>query len=56
MHKFRQLKVWQKARELVKLIYIITKNLPPEEVYGLTSQIRRAMISVPANIAEGCGR
>jgi len=56
MHDFKKLKVWQKARQLVKDIYEVTKNFPKEENYGLTSQIRRCVISVPSNIAEGCGR
>jgi four helix bundle protein len=56
MHNFRQLKVWQKSRLLVKEIYIVTKGFPKEELLELTSQIRRAVISIPSNIAEGCGR
>lgn len=56
MHRFKDLKVWQKGRFLVKNIYFITKNFPDEELYGLTSQIRRSAVSIPANIAEGCGR
>lgn len=56
MHNFRELIVWQKGMELVKEIYQITKEYPKDEIYVLTSQIRRAAISVPANIAEGCGR
>jgi four helix bundle protein len=53
---FRELKVWQKAHGLTLLIYKVTATFPREEVYGLTSQIRRACASIPANIAEGCGR
>ena len=53
---YENLSVWQKAHSLVLEIYIITKNFPKEELYGLTSQLRRAAISVPANIAEGFGR
>ena len=53
---YRQLIVWQKAMELVKYIYDLTKKFPKEELYGLTSQIRRAAVSVPSNIAEGQGR
>jgi four helix bundle protein len=53
---YRDLIVWQKAIELVGEIYKITKLFPQEELYGLTSQIRRAAISVPSNIAEGQGR
>ncbi len=53
---FRDLIVWQKAMDLVEAIYRLTKPFPKEEMYGLTSQIRRAAISVPSNIAEGQGR
>ena len=53
---FRGLLVWQQAMSLVKDCYFLTKRLPREELYGLTSQIRRAAVSVPANIAEGSGR
>lgn len=56
MHNYKEMKIWQKARMLVKVGYKITKKLPKEELYGLTSQIRRAVVSVPANIAEGAGR
>ena len=50
---FRELKVWQKAHALVLEIYKLTKTFPKEELYGLTSQLRRSGFSVPANIAEG---
>ena len=53
---FRQLRVWQKAHRLTLAVYEATCTFPKEEVYGLTSQLRRAGASVPANIAEGCGR
>ena len=53
---YRDLVVWQYAIELAVACYAATKSLPREEVYGLTSQIRRAAASVPANIAEGYGR
>lgn len=53
---FTELIVWQKAHRLTLDIYKITKDFPREEVYGITSQIRRAAISVPANIAEGYKR
>jgi len=56
MHKFKELKVWQKARILVKEVYLITRKFPSEETYGIISQIRRSAVSIPANIAEGCGR
>lgn len=55
MHNYKELKVWQKARELVKFIYILTSKFPKEEQYGLTSQMRRAVISISSNIAEGSG-
>lgn len=48
--------VWQQARVLVKLIYQVTKKFPKDEHFGLTNQLRRAAISIPSNIAEGCGR
>ena len=56
MRDYRKLVVWEKAHKLVLLIYGITKAFPHEERYGLTSQIKRAAISTPTNIAEGCGR
>ena len=56
MKDFRELKVWEKAHAMVLSVYRATSDFPREETYGLTSQIRRASMSVPANIAEGCGR
>ena len=56
VHNFKELKVWQISRELVKNIYLATLEFPHEEKYGLISQIRRASISVSSNIAEGSGR
>lgn len=56
MRDFRELKVWRKAHELTLGIYRATAAFPKEEMYGLTSQIRRSCESIPANIAEGCGR
>jgi four helix bundle protein len=53
---FHELKVWQKAHQLTLAIYHVTATLPREELYGLTSQIRRSCSSIPANLAEGCGR
>jgi four helix bundle protein len=55
-HKFQELKVWQKAHELVLQVYRVTRSFPPDERYGLVSQMRRAAVSVPANIAEGFSR
>jgi four helix bundle protein len=56
MQDFRNLQVWEKGHRLALTVYEITAGFPRSEVYGLTSQIRRASVSVPANIAEGCGR
>lgn len=56
MQSFRDLKVWQKAHELVLSIYRMSVKFPPEERYGLVSQMRRAVISVAANIVEGFRR
>jgi len=56
MRPFRDIRVWQKAHQLTLTIYGVTRPFPKEEAYGLTSQLRRAASSVPANIAEGCGR
>ncbi len=53
---YRDLLVWQKAIELVTDIYRVTRGFPKDELYGLTSQIRRAAVSIPSNIAEGQGR
>ena len=51
-----KLEIWQEAVEIVRIVYELTKSWPREEMYGLTSHIRRAAISIPANIAEGVGR
>jgi four helix bundle protein len=56
LRNYKELKVWQKSYQLCLQIYKITKGFPKEEIYTLTSQIRRAAISVPSNIAEGYGR
>jgi four helix bundle protein len=53
---YRDLIVWQKAMEMVVQVYAITKQFPKEELYGLTSQVRRAAVSIPSNIAEGHSR
>ena len=53
---YKELDVWIESRKLVKNIYNITKTFPDVERYGLVSQIRRSAISIPSNIAEGCGR
>jgi len=56
MRDFRELAVWQKPHELVLDIYRATRTFPTEERYGLTGQLHRSAASIPANIAEGCGR
>ena len=56
MQDYRNLKVWQTAHEVTLDVYKVTKSFPQSEIYGLTSQLRRATASVPENIAEGCGR
>ncbi|MHC2991807.1 30S ribosomal protein S23 [Pontibacter sp. HJ8] len=56
MHNFRELKVWQRSMELAKTVYETTATFPAYEKYGLTSQIKRATVSIPSNIAEGAGR
>ena len=56
IRSYRDLLVWQRGMDLVELIYKFTENLPAREQWGLSSQMRRASISVPANIAEGYGR
>jgi len=56
MSNFRKLIIWQKAMNLVTKTYDSTKNFPKEEIFGLTSQIRRCSVSIPSNIAEGHGR
>jgi len=53
---YRDLIAWQKAMDFVEMVYHATKGFPKEEIYGLTSQMRRAAVSVPSNIAEGEGR
>lgn len=56
MQDYRKLQVWQRSHSLTIEVYQIINDLPREELFGLTSQIKRAISSVPANIAEGCGR
>ena len=56
LKNFKELKVWRKSYQLCLDIYKVTKGFPKEEKYGLTSQIRRASVSIPSNIAEGYGR
>ena len=56
MKDFHELKVWQKAHQLTLAMSQVTAPFPREELYGLTSQLRRCSASIPANLAEGCGR
>jgi four helix bundle protein len=56
MKDFRKLDVWHKAHQLAVQIYKVTEKFPSSEIYGLTSQLRRAGVSIPTNLAEGCGR
>jgi four helix bundle protein len=56
MQDFRSLQVWPKGHQLTLAVYGAKASFPREELYGLTSQIRRSCASIPANIAEGCGR
>ena len=56
MHQFKELTVWQKAVDLATDVYRYTNNFPAEEKFGLTSQIRRSVVSISSNIAEGAGR
>jgi len=55
-HNFRELHVWKRARAFVAVVYEVTKVFPKEEMFALTQQIRRCAVSIPSNIAEGCGR
>ena len=53
---YKDLLIWQKGMEIVKAIYMLCKEIPNEELYGLQSQVKRSAISIPSNIAEGWGR
>lgn len=55
-HNYRELNAWKKSRLLVKKIYQLTAHFPNDEKFGLSSQMRRAAVSIPSNIAEGSGR
>lgn len=56
MRNFKELEVWKESRILAKVIYLLSSSLPPDEKFGLTSQIRRCVISIPSNIAEGLAK
>jgi four helix bundle protein len=56
MKDYRSLKIWLSSHALTLIVYRLTKSFPKDELFGLTSQIRRSSSSIPANIAEGCGR
>jgi four helix bundle protein len=56
MGSFKDLKVWKKSRDFIKEIYVLTQEFPVQEMYGITSQIRRSTISISNNIVEGSGR
>ena len=56
MQNYKDLKVWEKAHQFTLMVYEASKHFPKEELYGLTNQLRRSAYSIPANIAEGCGK
>ncbi|MGQ7947388.1 four helix bundle protein [Flavobacterium sp. WC2509] len=56
MHRFKDLEIWKQSRKFCSEIYLVTTNFPESEKFGLTNQLRRASVSVPSNIAEGCSR
>ena len=56
MRNFKTLEIWKNGIEIVKQVYILSQQLPPEEKFGLKSQVTRAAVSIPSNIAEGCSR
>lgn len=56
MHNFRKLDVWTESRKLVKEVYLLSASIPKEEKYGIISQLQRAAVSIPANIAEGSAK
>ena len=56
LETYRELDVWQKAMDLLEAVYLLTRTFPEDEKFGLTSQLRRAAVSIPANVAEGYGR
>jgi len=56
MHNYKELKVWQRGMDLTVAVYTLTRKFPKDELFGLTSQLRRAAVSISLNIAEGAGR
>lgn len=56
MKDYRTLQIWQRSHQLTLAVYAVSRRFPKEELFALTSQVRRASYSIPANIAEGCGR
>jgi len=56
MKDFRKLKVWEKSHSMTLAVYAATREFPKEELYGISAQLRRAIVSIPTNLAEGCGR
>lgn len=56
MHNYKGLKIWHRSMDLVEQVYILTDQIPKNEIYGLIGQIKRSAVSVPSNIAEGAGR
>ena len=56
IRNFKTLDIWKRSRTLVQQVYVLTKRFPDEEKFGLTAQMRRAAVSIPSNVAEGCGR
>lgn len=56
MNKFEDLNIWKKSMDLVEQVYLLSNELPKNERFGLTSQIKRCCVSIPSNIAEGAGR
>jgi four helix bundle protein len=56
MHKFRELKIWQRSMDLTEMIYQLTDGFPKDEKFGLSAQLKRCAVSIPSNISEGAGR